>query len=334
MKFGYFYSSRSKESTPAENFQKIIQQVNAADSAGFDLVWAGHHYLVPNRHMFQPMASLSRLAAETEHLHLGMNLLLPLHHPITVAEHFATMDALTDGRVIFGPITGYRDKEFDSFGIKKQHRAGRLVESIDIIKKLWTEDSVSYDGNHFSLTDATICPKPIQDPRPPIWIGANKDRAVKRAADIGDSWLINPHETDDTIARQLDLIDPPTGDGFHGVQPIVRDAFVAETDAEAFEAFGPYLEEFYDWYEDVGQGDAMESPESLDLSRDVWDRFLIGSPETVVEKLVNLYDEMGIDCVLLFMDRPGISQEDLLNSIELTGQKVIPEVRKRIEHRQ
>ena len=330
MKFGYFYSSRSKENPPSENYQKIIKQVNAAERAGFDLAWAGHHYLVPDRHMFQPIVSMPRLAAETEKIYLGMNILLPLHQPVAIAEQFATMDALSGGRVILGPITGYRDKEFEAFGIPKSERAMRLTEGVEIIKRLWGNETVTYNGRYFSLTNATISPKPVQDPRPPIWIGANKDKAVTRAADLGDAWLVNPHETDETILRQLNLIEPPTGEGFHGSQPAVKDAFVAETDERAFELFSPYLEEFYDWYEDVGQGNAMESPEALDLDRDVWDRFLIGSPETVAEKLVRLYEEFDIDCVILFMDRPGITQEDLLNSIKLTGRKVIPEVQKRI----
>ncbi|KMT45762.1 hypothetical protein EL22_27770 [Halostagnicola sp. A56] len=330
MKFGYFYSSRSKESSPSENYQKIVSQVNAAETAGFDLAWAGHHYLVPDRHMFQPTVSIPRLAAETESIHLGMNILLPLHHPVAIAEQFATMDVLSGGRTILGPITGYRDKEFESFGVPKHERARRLTEGVKIIKKLWTEESVTYDGQHFSVTDATISPQPIQHPRPPIWIGANKDKAVKRAAALGDAWLVNPHETNDTISRQLDLINQPTGEGFHGVQPIVRDAFVAETDEEAFDAFGPYLEEFYDWYDDVGQGEAMETPEALDLKRDVWDRFLIGSPQTVIEKIVHLHEAYDIDCVILFMDRPGIVQDDLHNSIELVGEEVIPAVRNRL----
>lgn len=272
---------------------------------------------------------MARLAAETD-MHLGMNLQLPLDHPVAIAEELATIDALSGGRVIFSPIEGYREEEFDAFAVLKSERAGRLEESVEVIKRLWTEDHVDFDGEFYTLQDATINPKPIQEPYPPIWVGANRDRAVERAATTGDAWLANPHDTNDVIARRLEMIDPPSGEGFHGVQPAIKGGLVAETDREAVEIYEPDLREFYGWYEDAGQHEAMGTPVAIEVEASGLDRFLIGSPETVADDIVYLHDEMGIDCLLFYMQRPGIPQDVILRSIDLVGEEVIPRVNRRI----
>jgi len=333
MKFGlHLFGHHSKDRPADENFRTVVEQVRTARDSGFDLIWAGHHYMMSDRQKFQVVPAMARLAADAGDMHVGTSFLLPLHHPIVIAEQFATLDAITGGRAIIGPVAGYRDIEFQSLDIPKRDRAGRLVEGVEVIKRLWTEDDVTYEGEHFRFEGVTITPKPVQDPRPPIWIGANTDRAIRRAGELGDAWLVNPHEDEPTIARQLELAGTPSGDGFHGVVPGRRDVFVAETDEEAFETYGPYIEEFYQWYKREGQAEAMENPEALDLAFEdlVEDRFIIGSPETVTERLVRLEEEVGIDCVMMGMHRPGIAQDDVLESIELTGDRVIPAVRDRL----
>ena len=334
MRFGlHLFGHHPKDVAPDENFQTVVDQVRTARKAGFDLIWTGHHYMMRERQKFQVIPAMSRLAADAGDMHVGTTLLLPLEHPIVVAEQFATMDAITGGRVIIGPIAGYRDIEFDSLGIPKSERVGRLVEGVRVIKRLWTEDDVTFEGNHYQFENVTITPKPVQDPRPPIWIGANTDRAIRRAGKLGDIWLANPHEDEQTLARQFEIAGEPSGDGYRGVRPGRRDVFVADTDEQALEIYGPYIEEFYEWYRQEGQAEAMENPEVLYQEFDelAEDRFIIGSPETVTDRLVNLYENVGLDCVLMGMHRPGIDPSDVLHSVELAGEEVIPQVRERID---
>lgn len=333
MKFGlHLFGHHTKSESPARNFETVIEQVEAARAADFDLLWTGHHYLSAENQKFQAVPALGRIAASAGEMHIGTSFLLPLHHPIIVAEQFATLDAITDGRIIFAPVMGYRDKEFDSLGIDKSDRLGRLVEGVQIIKRLWTEDDVSYDGKHFQFENATIEPKPVQDPRPPIWIGGNKDKAIERAGKLGDVWVANPHEDEPTIARQVEIAGEPSGDGYHGVMPARRDVFVAETDVEALEIYGPEIKKYYDWYAQEGQAEAMENPDALDQRLDDLkeERFIIGSPETVTDRLVSLQEEVGLDCVLMGMHRPGVPHGDVLRSIELVGDEVIPAVTDRL----
>ncbi len=104
-------------------------------------------------------------------------------------------------------------------------------------------------------------------------------------------------------------------------------------DAKALEIYGPQIKNYYDWYAREGQAEAMENPSALDQQLEDLkeDRFIIGSPETVTDRLVNLYENVGLDCVLMGMHRPGIPHSDLLRSIELVGEEVIPAVRERID---
>lgn len=332
MKFGLnFIGHHALENPPNENFEKAIEQVRAADRLGFDLAWAGQHFVVEGRQKFQVVPAISRFAAETDRMYVGANVIFPLIHPVEVAEQFATIDAMTDGRCILGPIGGYRKEEFNAFGVDRFERAGRLEEGLEVVKRLWTEDNVHFDGEFYSLDGQSANPKPVQDPHPPLWIGANKDAAVKRAAREGSAWLINPHDKEEVIERQLGLIDPPNGDGWHGLQPAIKDGFVAETDEKALEIYRPYIEEFYDWYESAGQGEAMETPEAVDLEASGLDQFVIGSPETVADELVHLHDDLGIDCVIMYFHRPGIPQAQVLEAMELFAEEVMPRVNERID---
>ena len=330
MKFGVsLFGDHPRTVSPDEQFETLVEQAGAARRAGFDCLGGGHHYLVEDWHRFQVMPALSRLAAECASMHIFPMFLAPLHHPVDIAERFATLDAIPGGRAIFSPVAGYRDVEFESFGIPKAERFTRLYECVELVERLWTEDDVTYDGNHFSVDGVTINHKPVQEPRPPIWIGANTDRAIMNAAKYGDAWFANPHEDTETIARQASIADTPDGDGFHGVQPGIREVFVADTDEEAVEISRTAFEDYYEWYKSEGQDDATENPTSFGAFTE--SRFIVGSPETVADQLVEFHERTGVDCLILSMRKPAITHEQTLYAIELAGKQVIPAVRERVE---
>ncbi|MFC7009821.1 LLM class flavin-dependent oxidoreductase [Halalkalicoccus salilacus] len=185
MKFGlHLFGQHDKDQSPVQNFETILDQVNTARQVGFDLVWMGHHYLVEDNQKFQPIPTLARIAADTGDMHLGTSLLLPLHHPIIIAEQFATLDVITDGKIIIAPVMGYRDIEFDSLNIDKSDRLGRLIEGVQVIKNLWTEDNVSFNGRHFQFNNVTICPQPVQDPRPRYGLAATETNPLNAPVNL------------------------------------------------------------------------------------------------------------------------------------------------------
>ena len=113
--------------------------------------------------MLNPLLLLSNLAAHAPGLYLGTAVfLLPPHHPVAVAEQTATLDIISGGKFLFGVGQGYRDVEFRSFGLEKRQRRQRMVEGLQVIRKLWAEDDVSFNGQFFQLDGVTMSPKPIQ----------------------------------------------------------------------------------------------------------------------------------------------------------------------------
>src|SRR5262249_29290594 len=150
---------------------------------GFDAIWIGQHYLTFPEQFFQTTPLLARLAAEAGSMLVGTNLLLlPLHNVIDVAEQYATIDIITGGRLILGVGLGYRNQEYEAFGVERRTRAARFEERIEALKLLWAQDRASFAGSYVRFTDVSIRPRPLQTPRPRIWIGAAADSAVERAA--------------------------------------------------------------------------------------------------------------------------------------------------------
>jgi len=309
--------------SPSDVFDGLVAQTRTARRAGFDLVAAGQHFL-PDYPQLQTLPTLSRLAAEAGSMDLATGvLLLPFHHPVAVAEDLATLDAIADGDVIAGVGAGYRDVEFDAFGIRKQERVPRLVEGLTLLRRLLTEEFVTFDGDYYAVEDATTSPRP--ESSPPIWLAANATPAVERAARLADAWLVNPHATMGEIATQKTRYDEIRRErGEDTAVPLFREAFVAETTDEAVETAREYLEPKYERYLAWGQDEAMEDEADLhrsfeDLRRD---RFLLGSPVEVAGQLEVATERVDASHAILRMNWPGMPAEQTCRSIELLADAI------------
>src|SRR5262244_2850275 len=204
MQLGIYLNSQHPVSDePARRFAEMVEQVRLIRSLGFDSIWAGEHHITPGFHFFPQLGLLQRLAADAEGLWLGTNVtLLPLHNPIELAEVGAFLDVITGGRFLLGVGLGYRPEEFAIFGVPMAERVSRLVEGVEIIRRLWTEDGVVHHGRHWRLDGVTIRPRPLQRPRPPILVGSQLPGGIARAARIADGWLVVPVPTVDELAAQ------------------------------------------------------------------------------------------------------------------------------------
>jgi alkanesulfonate monooxygenase SsuD/methylene tetrahydromethanopterin reductase-like flavin-dependent oxidoreductase (luciferase family) len=260
-------------------------------------------------------------------------ILLSLHKPLDIAEQLATLDVMSGGRLVFGAGLGYRDVEFKAFGTTAQERVQRLEENLEAIKRLWTETDVSMKGTHFELDRATVSLKPVQSPHPPIWLGANADAAVRRAARLADTWFINPHQRMDTIERQLSLYKQALaglGKPMPDELPLMREIFVARTRAEAIRLARPYLEEKYKVYQQWGQQKAMPTgDDDLSLAFDelTRDRFLLGSPDEVTEQIVGYKRRLGVNRMILSVHWVGMPHAQVVDTLNLFAAEVMPKVR-------
>ena len=335
MKYGLFIRGqyRANETNMNARFEELMEQVRIAEQLGFDDLISGMHYAGYPLQQFQLIPFLSRAMAETKHMRLITGIiLLSLHKPLDIAEQLSSMDVMSGGRIVFGCGLGYREVEFRGFGTTTKERVPRLIENLEAIKKLWTEDHVNMKGSHFELSDTTLSLKPMQKPHPPLWMGANADAAVRRAAEIVDTWFINPHQRMDTIERQLEIYKRALDEfrkPFPDELPMMREIFVAETRDKAKEIARPYLEEKYKVYHQWGQDKAMpKGDDNLDLDFDelTKDRFLFGSPDEVAEQIISYEKRLGVTHMVLGMQGVGMPQSQVLDSMNLFAEQVMPKV--------
>ncbi|MDP7384403.1 MAG: LLM class flavin-dependent oxidoreductase, partial [Nitrospinota bacterium] len=262
MQFGYTFRAQFP---PGEDMQarfgELLEQARAAEKWGYDSITKGSHLSSYPLQMFQQLPFLARVAAEAPKLRLIAGIvLLPLHNPLQVAEEIASLDVMTGGRMVFGIGLGYREVEFRACGTTQRERVPRLLENLEAIKRLWTEEKVDMKGSHFALEGASCSLKPVQKPYPPIWVGADSDPGIVRAAEIGDCWFINPHVRADTLERQIELYKNALercGKPYPAEMPIRRDVFVARTREDAIRLSRPSLEMKYKTYHQWGQDKAM-----------------------------------------------------------------------------
>ncbi len=173
MQLGLFLNTQWRD-TERVSVPDLIEQTRAARDRGFASLWLPHHYLVQPMQMLQPMPLLGRLIPESGRMTLGMDiLLLPLLNPVAVAEEWATLDVLSEGRAVLGVGLGYRTEEFTAFGVPIAERAARTAESIRLIRRLWSEDSVSFEGKFYRVENAGLSLRPAQAGGIPIWLAAS-----------------------------------------------------------------------------------------------------------------------------------------------------------------
>jgi alkanesulfonate monooxygenase SsuD/methylene tetrahydromethanopterin reductase-like flavin-dependent oxidoreductase (luciferase family) len=190
---GLMFSFRNPATTRRpfpEVYREELRLVRDAETLGYDTVWLTEHHFADDGYSPSILPIAAAIAATTERIRIGLNLLLlPLHNPIRVAEDIATLDVISDGRIDVGLGQGYAPHEFDGYGIPLSERRSRFVEGIEILQGLWTSDRFDHDGPHHHIRGANLTPKPVQQPHPPLWIGATAEAGVRRAGRLGANLL-------------------------------------------------------------------------------------------------------------------------------------------------
>jgi alkanesulfonate monooxygenase SsuD/methylene tetrahydromethanopterin reductase-like flavin-dependent oxidoreductase (luciferase family) len=334
MKFGLLISKQHPPGmSMVERFREHIAQVRAARDAGFDLIVMGQHYLSTPFQELQTLPALARLAAEAGSMRLGATvLLLPLLNPVDVAEQVATLDVICEGRFICGVGLGYRDEEYEAFGVRRRERVARFQECLQVIERLWSEEEVTHRGRFFQLTGARLTLKPVQRPRPPLWLAANNDRAVERAARLADAWIINPHAKLSVLQHQMALYRKTlqeVGKPFPSELPMIKELYVAPDRQTALAECRPFLEAKYQAYAAWGQDKALPREDGFALAFEelVRDRFIIGAPQDCVRELRRYAEALGVNCFIFRVQWPGMAQAQVLRTIELLAAHVMPALR-------
>src|SRR5690349_23007198 len=198
-----FFGWRDRSQALTSIYDMALERIAIMDSAGYDAVWlAEHHFssfsVCPSVHMMGVMA-----AARTKRLRIGTGVsLAPFYNPLRLAEEVALLDVLSGGRVNWGAGRGFARVEFENFGVPPDESTSRFHEAVEIVLRAWTEERLSFVGNHFRFDAVEVLPKPLQKPRPPVWMAATSESSIDWAAGQGFSILMDPHSAHGDLGRK------------------------------------------------------------------------------------------------------------------------------------
>jgi alkanesulfonate monooxygenase SsuD/methylene tetrahydromethanopterin reductase-like flavin-dependent oxidoreductase (luciferase family) len=297
-----------------------------AEAAGFDLLMAGQHFVADELRYFQPIPLLAHLSGLVPSMRVGTGiLLLPLLHPVEVAEQMATLDVVSGGRAVFGVGLGYVGPEFEAFGVEPSRRFARFDDCIEIVRRLWEGGPVEYQGRELSVSAPPSAVVPVQRPHPPIWVAGQTPNAVRRAARVGDAWYGPPYLTHAQL-RELSALHrvererlghPPST-----AVPVRREVYLADTVAEAATRVGPHVGRRHATYAKWGLEHAtVRAEERLE------DMFILGPPERCVNDLRQWHEELGMTDFVLRVQWPGMDFAESVEQLQRFGAEVLPAFR-------
>jgi alkanesulfonate monooxygenase SsuD/methylene tetrahydromethanopterin reductase-like flavin-dependent oxidoreductase (luciferase family) len=329
MRFGIEFGSYSSDLDRAGVCRDMAERARLAQRSKYEAIFVAHHYSTgPDAAILQSLPLLSYFAGVVPGMYLGTSIfLLPMHQPLMVAEYTATLDNLCGGKFLFGIGQGYRDVEFNSMSVPKRERRERLVESVEVIKRLWTEDEVRHEGRFYRIDGVTIAPKPLQEPRPPILLGADAVKTVARVPEVADHWIASRRHTKPFLREALPAYKEAlekNGKAFKGLC-IFRDLCIADSRQEAEKRIREGYERRYERYQRWGQpGERYDLPfEQLKQ-----DRLILGSPAEVIEQVLDYHEEFGAEFMWFMIDWPGVDPRFTLETIQRFGEEVIPEIKR------
>ena len=176
--------------------EAIARVAVEAEQIGYDSVWVSDHIVVPDRDVerfgkgyYDLFTVLGYVSAITERVSLGTSILIiPLRNPLQVAQAAATVDQLSNGRLILGVGVGSAEPEYRALGVSWNERGAITDEALEVLKHVWTADAPEFQGRYFNFSGINSFPQPLQQPHPPIWVGGGSRRSMRRAAEFGDAW--------------------------------------------------------------------------------------------------------------------------------------------------
>jgi alkanesulfonate monooxygenase SsuD/methylene tetrahydromethanopterin reductase-like flavin-dependent oxidoreductase (luciferase family) len=314
---------------PQQQFKDVVRIAHAAQDAGFTYIVIGQHFLYGDLRWLQPVPLLARLAAEVNpDVKLATQIMIaPLYHPVMLAEELATLDVVTEGRLIAGLGLGYRAEEFDYLGIPFKERAGRMNETLELLRMLWTQDEVTFHGKYFTLENVKPHLKPVQDPLP-IWVGAHSLPGAIRAGKFGDGYACPPETPVDEVRERYRVV----AEGFaergktFTPQPLRRNIMVADTKDEALLEFARVAQGRYLTYLEKGLDVMANADLKNEFAKAVEDHAVVGTPDEVAEKLVQLVTELPVDPLLIRPQWPTMNADETIAAIQRIGREVLPAV--------
>ncbi len=348
MKYSVFYSFQAPKEfgiSPERLYHEGLEQIAIADDLGFHQVWLTEHHFMNDGYCPSPMIAAAAIAGRTRNIRIGQGVvLLPFYgHPLKLAEDTAVLDVISGGRFELGIGRGYRQHEFEGFGIDIKHRKAMTLEGLEIMKLAWSGEHFDFSGDFYTVRNAKLAPTPVQKPHPPLWLGAVSPTVRRELGHSGHHLLVSLiTDLDETNQEFKDYEDALVESGRRVEdypRALIREFYVAEDSETAWREVKPYFLHIYrkvycpphlPFYHRKPDGSKrlVDDPkdsyfESADFRQN---RHIIGDPEFCANEIRRYRDEANIDNIILRMQFPGQPNDQVRRSLELLSNEVIPRV--------
>lgn len=313
-------------------YREALEEVERAETLGFDSVWMEEHHSVRNHYWPSPLTVLAGFATRTSRITIGTDILVaPFYHPVRLAEDVALLDVMSNGRMVLGVAIGYKPDEFSLYGTTLERRGARFEEQLRIMIALWHGEHVHWKSDSYTV-DGRLEPLPLTRPHPPLWIGGWGDLALRRAATLGDNWIPGP------TADLRRLVEGKRTFLAHRAAagrtapiiewPLTRDVIIADTDRRARELAEEHIMVAYRReYAGGWRHPFIDASIATDLDRLMADRFIIGGPDQCIAQIRRFVAEYGMTHLICRTFFPGMAHAHITREIELLATEVIPALR-------
>jgi probable F420-dependent oxidoreductase len=330
VRFGLAYDFRNParwQRPWPELFAALLDQIAYAEQLGFDSIWITEHHFVEDGYTPAPLTLLAAIAARTTRVELSTDiLLLPFYHAVRLAEEAATVDILSNGRLMLGLGMGYRDEEYAAYGLQRRERVRRTEEAIAVLRGAWGAEPFSYQGRYYQLDGVNVTPKPVQQPHPPLWLAATSEPAARRAARLG-LHLLPQHDRRLAYEPWLDELSRLGKNPADYRIGLIKPWFVAEgredpvwQQAREGERYRAAV--YRPWAQDNFRA-APSEPAPIDQS------YLVGPPDAIAERLAALREDLPVTDFISWGTPVGMDPADpgVRRSLERFAAEVLPQFR-------
>lgn len=328
MRFGIFsvvdHYPAELPRTSGQFYGELLEQAEAAEQLGFDSFWIAEHHFHEYGGIPSPPVWLAAAAQRTKRIRLGAAVVvLPFRNPLLVAEEYAMVDVLSNGRLNLGAGSGYLQHEFDGFGLDPNDKRDRFDEALDILLRAWTGERFSYEGRFHRVRGVKLNVRPIQTPRPPVWIAVLRNEAAPHVGKKTFPIMMIPYATTERLAELAETVTA------------FRDSFL-ESGGDPRDATVPFG--LHTYVSDSRERASVEARAAMDryvrtrlyakqrTFETLLDKNLIafGSPDDVAQ-VARLYESAGLTDFLAITNFGGLPHRQVLRSMELMAKHVLPQ---------
>jgi alkanesulfonate monooxygenase SsuD/methylene tetrahydromethanopterin reductase-like flavin-dependent oxidoreductase (luciferase family) len=345
MEFGMFHQFPVVPGgSESDAFSQAFEQVDAAERYGLDAMWLAELHVDPARSVLAaPMTIASAIAARTERIKIGIAVqVLPLCHPLRIAEEAATVDQISKGRLLFGVGRSGLPRTYEAYGIPYAESKDRFAETLHVIEQAWSQPRFSHEGKYHSFDNVAVTPKPYQKPLPPIRVAASSPDTFRAIGKLGYPIFVMPRGTFSDMRPAIESYRAAYREAGHKGQGQVYmrvPLYVGETAERARSEPEPSIMKFFreqaarlrasanrpGTSASEGRSERAAMLDNLTYDDAIRGKIIIGTPERVAEQLHALQDELGLDGILAEINTGGqIPHECVVNALRLLCQEVKP----------